>query len=87
MESAVAIDDGGDAVVRADLQKVRLELLALGNIDRVRGIGQPEFLEQNGNLAAVGRRPGVKIDHGQSFAGHPLNKRGLRALRRIVEHA
>ncbi len=62
--TVVAIDDRRDAVVRADLEKFRLELLVLADVDRMHGIGQAEFLERDGSLAAVRRRPGVKIDHG-----------------------
>src|SRR5205085_7533343 len=50
---------------------------ALRNVDRVRRIGQSELLERDGNLAAVRRRPGVEIDHGQSFAGDRLRLAGL----------
>jgi hypothetical protein len=27
-------------------------------------VGQPDFFEHDGNLPAIGRRPGVEIDHG-----------------------
>jgi hypothetical protein len=63
-EPVIAIDDRRDAVVRADLQKFRLELLVLADVDRVHGVGQAHFLERDGSLAAVRGRPGVKIDHG-----------------------
>ena len=66
--AVVAVDDGGDAVVRADLQELRLELLVLVDVDRMRRVGQPELLEHDGDLAAVRRRPGVEIDHFRSFS-------------------
>src|SRR5262249_12886354 len=59
----VAIDDRGNAVVGAEPQELRLELLALGDVDRVGRILEPAFLEHDRDLAAVGRGPGVKIDH------------------------
>ena len=60
----VAVDDGRDAVVGADLEEFRLELLVLADVDRVHGVGQAEFFKGDGNLAAVGGSPGVEIDHG-----------------------
>ncbi len=61
--AVVAVDDGGDAVVGADLEEIGLELLVLGDVDRVRGVIQAALLQHDGDLAAVGRRPRVKIDH------------------------
>ena len=61
--AVVAVDDRGDAVVGADLQEVGLELLVLGDVDRMCGIVEPALLEHDGDLAAVGRRPRVEIDH------------------------
>ena len=52
-------DDRRDAVVRADLEEFRLELLILADVDRMRGIGQAHFLERDGSLAAIRGRPGV----------------------------
>jgi hypothetical protein len=60
----IVIDDGGHAVVGADLEEVGLELLARPDVHRDQLVGQPAFLEHDGNLPAVGRRPVVKIDHG-----------------------
>src|ERR1700730_7260684 len=39
-DPGIAVDNGGDAVVGADRQKLRLELLVLADVDGVRGIGQ-----------------------------------------------
>src|SRR5262249_56541054 len=63
-DAGVAVDDGGNAVVRTDLQELRLELLVLADVDSMRGIRQLQFLEQNGGFAAVGGGPGIEIDHG-----------------------
>ena len=38
-------------------------LFALGDVDFVNVVVQSQFLKNDGNLAAVGRRPGVEIDH------------------------
>src|SRR6185312_9193662 len=62
--AVVAVDDRRNAVVRRDLEEVRLELLVLGNVDRVRRVGQAELLQRDGDLAAVRRGPGVEVDHG-----------------------
>ena len=63
-QAVVAVDDRRDAVVRADLEEFRLELLVLADVDGMRGVRQPQLLQQNGSLAAVGGGPGVEIDHG-----------------------
>src|SRR4029077_5588860 len=60
----VAVDDRRDTVVWCDLEKVRCELFVFGNIDRMNGVGQTEFLEGDGSLAAVGGRPSIEINHG-----------------------
>ena len=65
----VVVDDGGDAVVRADLQELGLELLVLADVDGVCGIGQSQLLEQDGGFAAIGRRPGIEINHGFPSCG------------------
>jgi len=57
------IDHRGDAVVRRDRQKLRLELLALADVDCMRLIGEIEFLKRDGSLAAVGCGPSVEINH------------------------
>ena len=62
-DAGVAIDDRGDAIIRADLQKFRLELLVLADVDRMHRVRQLHLLERDGGLAAVGRRPGVEIEH------------------------
>src|SRR5262245_22224950 len=38
MEAVVSVNDGGDLVVRRDLEKVGLELLAFGDVD----LGEPD---------------------------------------------
>ena len=74
------IDDAGDAVVGRDLQECRSELLALADVHRMDRIRQSRFLEEDGDLVAVGRRPVIEIDHklvafklmrGQSVASGP----------------
>ena len=58
----VAIDNRGDLAVRVDGNKARRELLAFADINRVRGVGQRQFLQQDRHLAAVRRAPRVQID-------------------------
>src|SRR5262249_29227016 len=62
-EIVVAIDDRRDAVVRADLEELGLELLVLADVDRVGLVRDADLLQHDGGLAAVRGRPGVKIDH------------------------
>ena len=59
---AVRIDDRRNAVVRRNRQKLRRELLALGNIDRMHDVRQPALFEHDGNFPAVRRRPIVQRD-------------------------
>ena len=63
---AVRIDDGWDLAVRVDLQIVGGELLAVrADVDLVHVIGEAALLEHDGDLAAVGRAPGIEFDHGE----------------------
>src|ERR1043166_976013 len=72
MIAVVLVDDGRDAVVGADLEKVGLELLVLADVDRMRGIRQAHLFQHDGSLAAVRRRPGVEIDHGTNILWYGL---------------
>jgi hypothetical protein len=56
------IDDRGDFAVRVDGHELGLELISLADIDGMRNIGQRALFEHDGDLAAVGRRPGVQVD-------------------------
>src|SRR5262249_33299839 len=78
----VAIDDCRNAVVGADLEELRLELLVFADVDRMCRIGQAELFERNGSLAAVRRGPGIKIDHGRPslFVGSMMRFCGLKRL-------
>src|SRR5262249_9885085 len=53
-----------DAIVRRDLQKIRLKLLALADVDGDDLVRQPCLLEEHRDLVAVRRRPVIEIDHG-----------------------
>src|SRR5262249_20259195 len=83
-----AVDDRGDAIVRADLQEFRLELLVLADVDGMYRIGQPQLLEQDGSLAAVGGGPGIEIDHGSvpvlAIWRDLLGEFGRRAVQRLT---
>ena len=78
----ISVDDCRDAVVGSDLEEIGCELLIFGNIDRVRSVGQAQFFERDGNLAAVGSRPGIEINHVlyPYFANKSGNVQGRRAL-------
>jgi hypothetical protein len=59
---ACGIDDRGDATVWVDLQKGRIELFALENIDRVDGLGQSHFLNGDTDFATIRGIPSVELD-------------------------
>src|SRR4029078_1694340 len=82
-EIIVAIDDRGDAVVRADLEEIRRELLVLADVDRMHGVGEANFFQHDGSLAAVRRRPGVKVDHFVRSLGSGLGGNSWNFIGRI----
>jgi hypothetical protein len=60
----VGIDDRRDAVIGVERQELRLELLALADVDRDHLVGQAEFLERDVHLVTVRGWPGPALDHG-----------------------
>src|SRR6266446_7994263 len=58
------IDHRGNAVVRRDRQKLRLELVALADIDRENLVFEPGLFEKHRDLVAVRRGPVMKVNHG-----------------------
>src|SRR3546814_19421686 len=58
----VRIDGRRHFVVRADLQKVRLELVAGADIDRMHIVFESQLLQHDMDLMAVRRRPGIELD-------------------------
>src|SRR4029450_10143586 len=74
-QARIAIDDGRDAIVWADLQEVGLELLVLADVDGMYGVGQAQLLEQDGSFAAIRGRPGIEVAHG--FGSCARNLAGL----------
>src|ERR1700722_17816566 len=66
-DAGVMIDDRGNLAVRTNLDELRLELIAVANIDWMNRILEPALLEHDCRLAGIWRRPGVKIDHLYSF--------------------
>src|SRR3546814_18565170 len=61
--SDVCSSDLRHAVVGREFQEVGLELLALGDIDRLDRVGDAGFLEKQRDLVAVRGRPVIEIDH------------------------
>ena len=59
----LVVDDRRHAVVRGDLEKVRVELFAFTDVDRLDPIRNAGLLEEHRDLVAVRRRPIVQIDH------------------------
>jgi hypothetical protein len=62
-DSKTEIDDGRHAVVGADRQEGRLELIAPADVAGHDPIGQAALLQQNRDLLAVGRGPEMQVDH------------------------
>jgi hypothetical protein len=44
------------------VQELRFELVALGDVDVTHLIGQPAFLQHDGDLPSVGGRPVIELD-------------------------
>ena len=61
--SAIVIDDGRHAVVRADREELGLELVALADVHRNHAVRQTAFLQHDRDLPAVRRRPVIEVDH------------------------
>ena len=59
---AVGVDDRRDHAARADRHELGGELLVLADIHGMDVVGQLELLERDGDLAPVGRAPGIKLD-------------------------
>src|SRR5262245_48045330 len=58
------VDDGRNAVVRADREEFGAKLLAGADIDRDDLIGKPEFLQHDRDFPAVRRGRVMQVDHG-----------------------
>src|SRR5438445_2273850 len=61
---ACLIDHRRDLVVRRDGEELRLELVARSNIDGMNFVIKTSFLQHDVDLVAIGRRPGIEVDHG-----------------------
>jgi hypothetical protein len=57
------IDQRGNLVVGRDRQELRLELLALAEVDRDDAVGEAAFLEEQLQLEAVRRGAEIEVDH------------------------
>src|SRR5205807_6421930 len=68
----VVIDDRRHPVVRADLEELRLELVAPADIDRDHPVFEAAFLEHDRDLPAIRRRPVIEIDHARSPFALPI---------------
>ncbi len=58
-----AVEDGGNLLVGRQAGKLGRELLALLDVYRMNFIRRGKLLEHDGNLAPIGRAPGIEIDH------------------------
>src|SRR5690606_7245962 len=61
--AVVAIDDRRNTIIRADFEKLGLELVTLADVDRVGRVGEPDLLQHDRRLAAVWGGPRIKIYH------------------------
>src|SRR5262249_28655851 len=59
----IMIDQGGDFVIGADLEEIRLELGAGTNIHRMDLCLQAKLLQHDVDLVAVRRAPGIEVEH------------------------
>ncbi len=58
----VRVHDCGHPVVRGNLQELRVELIALSDIDQMRGVGQLHLFQGDGNFPAIRCRPEIQIN-------------------------
>jgi len=65
----IVVHDRGHAVVRADLEERRLELVASGDVAGNDPVGERELLERDAHLPAVRGGEVVEIDHARSISG------------------
>jgi hypothetical protein len=63
------IDNGGHAVIRVHAEEIPRELITALDIDGCDFVREPTFLQEDGDLLAVGRGPIENLDHPElSFA-------------------
>ncbi len=60
---AFGVDDRGNLAVGIDRNVIGSELVARPDVDLVEVVGKAAFLQHHGNLAPVGRAPGIQFDH------------------------
>ena len=64
----VVVDDGGNLVVRTNFEEVRVELVALVDVDPDHAVFEARFPEHDVDLLAVRRGRGVEVDHDAPFS-------------------
>ena len=81
----VGIEDGGNLVVGADRQELGRELVLRIEADPVRLVGQPQLLQQDRHLHAIGRGQRIQLDAvrvaGRPFPGDGVGIEGSHASR------
>ena len=60
----LVVDHHRHAMVGVHLEELFAELIAAADVDGYDLVGQAAFLEQDGDLLAVGRGPVMQVDHG-----------------------
>ena len=60
------IDDGRDAIVGRDMDKIRMELFALGEMNRNDAIVECGFFQKQRDFIAIRGRPVVQIQHSET---------------------
>src|SRR6267142_1059678 len=61
---AFLVDHRRDLVIGRDGEEFRLELITRSDIDGMNLILKTSFLQHDVDLVAIGRRPGIEVDHG-----------------------
>src|SRR5262245_2047787 len=79
MRGRVVVDDRRHAVVRADRQELRLELIAPADVDRDRAVRHGQLLQHDRDLPAVRRRTIVDVDHAASPLPRPMTPAAARS--------
>jgi hypothetical protein len=63
MIDGIMVDDSRHSVIGRKRQELGIELIARADVDRLNRVVEAHFLEKEGDLVAVRRRPVTEVNH------------------------